>query len=126
MGRNQTKPMNTNTKELIRFRWWYSGRTPEGNSARFEGTGYAKDSRDACDNVEKMMRAKWPEIKWKHGREVEGEGDNRGVKFGPTVQMLRTKKQRIAKLEAEEASLRSKMVKSDGALIAAPANQNEL
>jgi len=95
----------SNNPDLIRFRWWYSGVTPEGNTARFEGSGYAKDCDEAISNVEKMMRAKFPEIKWKQGREVEGQGDYRGVTFGPTVQMLRTKKQRalLATVTKEEA-----------------------
>lgn len=86
---------------LIRFRWWYSGLTTEGNTARFEGTGYAKGDLEAIHNIEKMMRSKYPTMKWKQGREIEGVGNNRGVSFGPTVQMLRTKKQRIAEREGE-------------------------
>lgn len=85
----------------IRFRWWYAGLTPEGNTARFQGTVYAKDSTDALREIETMMRAKHPKMKWKHGLEVEGVGDNKGVSFAPTVQMLRTKKQRQAQRELE-------------------------
>jgi hypothetical protein len=97
-GAGETENKSMKDLNLIRFRWWYSGLTTEGNTARFEGTGYAKSDHEACDNIEKMMRSKYPTIRWKHGCEVEGEGDNRGVKFGPTIQMLRTKAQR-AKLK---------------------------
>ena len=80
------------TREVRRFKWWYKGITREGNTCRFEGDGWAEDFEHASENVERMMREKHPEIKWMQGKEIEGRGDNRGVKFGPTIQMLKTKR----------------------------------
>ncbi len=70
----------------FRFHWWYKGRTDEGIIVKFEGHIVATDASDACDKVEKSMRAKWPMIAWMHGKEIEGNG----VTFGPTVQKLKT------------------------------------
>lgn len=68
------------------FRWWYKGRTAEGNTMKLEGRVVARDASEACDKVERQMRAKWPTVRWMHGREIEGDG----VTFGPTVQKLKT------------------------------------
>lgn len=85
-----TEPEPTVT--VRKFRWWYRGVTPNGTAIAFQGSGWAKDSSTALNNIEKMMRAKWPKIRWKQGRDTEGEGNHRGVRFGPTVQMLKTTK----------------------------------
>jgi len=71
--------------ELLRFRWWYKGKTPEGNTIKFEGHVRAKDSSSASDIVEREQRARFPEIVWMQGKEIEGNG----VQFGPTVQQLK-------------------------------------
>ncbi len=68
------------------FRWWYKGRTAEGNTMKLEGRVEARDASEACDKVEKQMRAKWPDVRWMQGREIEADG----VTFGPTVQKLKT------------------------------------
>lgn len=75
---------------IRKFRWWYRGVTPDNLSVAFQGSGWAKDSEEALNNIEKMMRRKHPSIRWKQGRQIEGDGDNSGWKFGPTVQMLKT------------------------------------
>lgn len=72
--------------EWFCFRWWYKGRTAEGNTMKLEGRVEARDASEACDKVEKQMRAKWPTVRWMQGREIEGDG----VTFGPTVQKLKT------------------------------------
>lgn len=72
--------------ELFCFRWWYKGRTAEGNTMTLEGRVEARDASEACYKVEKQMRAKWPTVRWMQGRESEGGG----VRFGPTVQKLKT------------------------------------
>ncbi len=84
-------------KPKRKFRWWYKGKTPEGNTCSFEGTGFAVDAEAAGQNIEKMMRGQWPSLRWMHGKDVEGEGDNVGVKFGPTVQMKALPKPRNAR-----------------------------
>lgn len=72
--------------EVFCFRWWYKGRTAEGNTMKLEGRVEARDASEACDKVEKQMRAEWPTVRWMQGREIEGDG----VTFGPTVQKLKT------------------------------------
>ena len=69
------------------FRWWYKGRTPEGNTIKLEGDVMARNESEACAKVEATMRAAHPEIRWMQGREIEGDG----VMFGPTVQKLKRK-----------------------------------
>ena len=71
---------------LFCFRWWYKGRTPEGNVIKLEGRVVAHDAGEACDRVEKQMRAEYPAMRWMQGKEIEGNG----VAFGPTVQKLKT------------------------------------
>lgn len=73
---------------VTKFRWTYRGRTEDGNTIKFEGHGWAEDSHKAADQIETMMRAKYPDIKWMHGREIEGGN----VTFGPTIQMLKEKR----------------------------------
>lgn len=77
--------MSTTTEPLQWFRWWYKGKTPEGNIARFEGTIQAEDYDKASRSVEEMMRARWPKMRWMQGREIEGWGWN----LGPTVQKMK-------------------------------------
>jgi len=80
--------------ELHRFRWWYKGKTPDGNTMSLQGHVMARDSSHAGEIVEKDMRKKWPDIKWMQGRDVEGEGDWECVRFGPTVQQLKGRKKK--------------------------------
>lgn len=77
---------------LFRFRWWYKGRTLEGNIIKLEGHVMAKDSWEAAVVVEADQRKRWPDVKWMHDREVEDEGENEGFKFGPTIQLLKGRK----------------------------------
>jgi hypothetical protein len=72
---------------LFWFRWWYKGRTPEGNTVKLFGHVQASDAASACDIVERQMRAEHPTIRWMQGREIESDG----YLFGPTVQKLKTK-----------------------------------
>lgn len=84
-------PANLNSKTTLRkFRWWYRGVCPDGLKMSFQGSGWAVDCDAAISQIEKMMRVKYPTIKWQQFRDTEGEGDYRGVTFGPTVQMLKT------------------------------------
>lgn len=71
---------------LFCFRWWYKGRTVEGNTMKLEGRVVAHDASEACDRVEKQMRAEHPTMRWMQGKEIEGNG----VTFGPTVQKMKT------------------------------------
>lgn len=71
---------------LFCFRWWYKGRTLEGNTIKLEGRVVAHDASEACDRVEKQMRAEYPTMRWMQGKELEGDG----VTCGPTVQKLKT------------------------------------
>lgn len=71
---------------VFTFRWWYRGRTVEGNIVKFVGRIRAVDDRAALKQVEDQMRADYPTIRWMHGREMEGGN----VTFGPTVQKLKT------------------------------------
>lgn len=73
-----------------KFRWWYKGILPDGMRMFFQGDGWATDANEAGECIEKMMRSKYPTVRWKQGRDTEGVGDYRGVTFGPTVQMLKT------------------------------------
>ena len=59
---------------------------------KLEGYVMAKDTDEAQETVEREQRKRWPEVKWMHGREVEGESDNYRCRFGPTTQMLKGKK----------------------------------
>lgn len=53
---------------------------------KLEGRVVAHDASEACDRVEKQMRAEHPTMRWMQGKEIEGNG----VTFGPTVQKLKT------------------------------------
>lgn len=82
------------------WRWSFRGMTPDGNTVKFSGTIEAPNDRmgdTALREVDKMMRAKHPEIRWMHGREVESDA----MKYGPTVQ--RGKFLREGKVESEVA-----------------------
>lgn len=81
--------------EVRKFRWWYRGVDGHGTTLAFEGTGWAVDSDEALDNIEAMMRAKFPEIRWKHGRAIEGVGENHGLQFGPSVRMLKKRMEKV-------------------------------
>lgn len=76
-------------KTEYKYRWWYKGRTPEGNVMSLQGHVWATDSSQAGDIVESEQRARWPEVRWMHGKEVEGEGENYNVQFGPTTQQMK-------------------------------------
>ena len=78
------------------FRWWYKGRTTEGNTVKLEGRIEAADAGEACDKVEAAMRSRYPTMRWMQGRELEGDG----VRFGPTVQKLKTP---VARKQNEKA-----------------------
>lgn len=80
-----TAPQGVAGSDLFCFRWWYKGKTIEGNIMKLEGRVVAKDASDAIDKVEKQMRAKWPTVRWMQGKEIEGDGWT----FGPTVQKLK-------------------------------------
>jgi hypothetical protein len=67
------------------FRWWYKGRTAEGNILKLEGRVDASDASAACRTVEAIMRAEHPTVRWMQGREIE----DACCKFGPTVQKLK-------------------------------------
>lgn len=73
------------SEPVRKFRWNYKGRTPEGSTCKFSGSGFAGDADEAIKIIEKMMREKFPAMRWMHGREVEGGN----VTYGPTVQMLK-------------------------------------
>lgn len=75
---------------LRKFRWRYRGICPDGMKMAFEGSGWAVDCDAALSQTEKMMRATYPQMKWRQGRETEGEGDYRYITFGPTIQMLKS------------------------------------
>lgn len=80
------------------WRWSFRGMTPDGNTVKFSGVIEAPNDRmgdTALREVDKMMRGKYPEIRWMHGREVETET----MKFGPTV--IRGKFLREGKVESE-------------------------
>lgn len=79
--------MAADPKEVFRFRWWYKGITTEGNILKLAGHTYATDASAACDQVERLMRAEHPTVRWMQGKEIEGDG----WKFGPTVQKCRRK-----------------------------------
>lgn len=67
------------------WRWSFRGLFPDGTKVTFNGTVEAPNERmgnTACDRVNEMMRRKYPEARWMHGREVETDT----MKFGPTVQ----------------------------------------
>jgi hypothetical protein len=78
-----------NSPQLFWFRWWYKGMTSEGNVISLQGNIQALDAGAACDQVETQMRAAHPDVAWMQGREVEGIGSYRGVRFGPTVQQMK-------------------------------------
>lgn len=82
----QQQPPAVASSGLFCFRWWYKGRTLEGNTLKLEGRVVAHDASEACDRVEKQMRAEYPTMRWMQGKELEGDG----VTFGPTVQKLKT------------------------------------
>lgn len=77
--------VNAENKEKRRFKWRYRGKQEDGTVWTFTGDGYAIDVAEALKTTEAEMRARYPKIKWMHGREVEGGG----VLFGPTVRMLK-------------------------------------
>lgn len=73
--------------DIHKWRWWYSGKTPEGVTAHFSGSIEAPNERmgnTALEQVEQMMRTKHPEIRWMQGRNIEDKTG--GVRYGPTVQ----------------------------------------
>ena len=78
-------PLSSN--DWFCFRWWYKGRTAEGNIVKLEGRVDAANEAAACRTVEAIMRAEYPTVRWMQGREIEGDG----VMFGPTVQKLKRK-----------------------------------
>lgn len=82
--------MDDTQKPSFNFKWWYKGKDPLENTLSFNGKIIAKDADEALRNVEKMMRAKYPTVKWMQGKEIEGVGHNLRVTFGPTVQKLKT------------------------------------
>ena len=71
-----------NAGGLFCFRWWYKGRTVEGNTIKLEGRVAARDASSASAKVEKQMRSDHPTIKWMQGKNIEGNG----IAYGPTVQ----------------------------------------
>lgn len=72
--------------DRFRFRWWYKGRTTEGNTVKLEGRIEAADADEALAKVEAAMRSRYPTMRWMQGKEIEGGG----VRLGPTVQKLKT------------------------------------
>ena len=73
------------SSDLFCFRWWYKGRTAEGNIVKLEGRVDAANESAACRTVEAIMRAEHPTVRWMQGREIEDDF----CKFGPTVQKLK-------------------------------------
>lgn len=76
---------------VFTFKWWYKGKTTEGNIIKFEGRITAADNFEACDKVERLMRAEHPTIAWMQGKNIEGQGNWKGVTFGPTTQKMKGK-----------------------------------
>lgn len=69
----------------FQFRWWFKGKTADGNILKLQGHVTAPSAGEACDKVEAAMRKEHPTVRWMQGREIEGNG----VSFGPTVQLIR-------------------------------------
>jgi len=80
-------PEEIEPKDLCVYRFWYKGRTEEGNILKLEGNVTASGAKAAADIVEEEMRILHPTVRWMRGREVEGNG----CTFGPTVQKLKKK-----------------------------------
>ena len=76
---------------LYRFRWWYKGKTVDGNVVNFSGHVHAVDAAAACNTVEHQMREKHPDIRWMLGKRIE----TISVLFGPTVQQLKRGQRRV-------------------------------
>lgn len=77
------------TGDWFSFKWWYKGRTKEGNTLKLTGRVNAKDASEAAAKVERAMRAEHPDVRWMQGRDMEGVGDWKGCTFGPTVQKMK-------------------------------------
>lgn len=75
---------------LLPFKWWFKGRTVEGNTIKFEGRVKAIGAGEACHQVDEDMRKQYPDIKWMQGKNVENEH----IKYGPTVQQMKTAKRK--------------------------------
>ena len=77
--------------ERIVYAWSYKGMTEEKNTATFSGHIVSDSIDNALSAVEKMMRAAYPQIKWMHGKKVEGPW----IKYGPTVTKTKLNPEKI-------------------------------
>jgi hypothetical protein len=68
-------------EQKYNFKWWARCKL-NGLTCSFSGTTPAKDAREASDSVDTMLREKYPDAKWMHGRNVE----DAFVTYLPTVQ----------------------------------------
>jgi hypothetical protein len=70
------------TEPIYNFKWWARGLTHEGLKASFSGTTQASTASEAANQVNDMLREKYPKTKWMQGRDIEDDF----VTYLPTVQ----------------------------------------